>query len=125
MGDQIAGVRAKAIEVIGLQKITSAIPRLADRLAKDANWFPRWHAARALGRLSPDSRSVVAAIEARARLEPDARVREEIATTLALLRKTSYFPLPRLLGSSAAFTYVSANGPKPSICTVAAVAAMA
>lgn len=87
MDNRLAGVRAKAIEVIGQQRIASAIPRLVATLTKDANWFPRWHAARALGRLSPDSRSVVATIEARAKLEPDTRVREEIAKTLELLRR--------------------------------------
>jgi HEAT repeat protein len=86
-GDGVPAVRAKAIEVIGLQRIASAIPRLVEMLTKDADWFPRWHAARALGRLAPDSRSVVAAVEARAKLEPDARVREEIAKTLAVLRR--------------------------------------
>ena len=86
-GDRVASVRAKAIEVIGLQRVVAAIPRLAEMLTKDADWFPRWHAARAIGRLAPDSRSVIGAVEARAKVEFDARVREEITKTLALLRR--------------------------------------
>jgi HEAT repeat protein len=101
LSDIIPAVRAKAIEVLGHQQVTSTIARIVGVLTKDVDWFPRWHAARALGRMWPYSRSVLATVEARAKTDPDTRVREEIAQALISLRRP--FPSANAPIADAAF----------------------